>query len=230
MEIEKMNDFDGFEVVVTQIDADTWEAYLAEVPDIRSRGLTGPSVKHAIASLGVVWECEKQYAYKRDDDVPIPMKNKEYSGMFNTRIDKNLHKMLVIEAFAKGISLNALVCNKLKNSIKKLIDWSEIKLVATEVDETRGTVTIFFANRDDDKIGISFMLSNFDEEISAYRTHKGLDQLSKSLIELADSQSFREAVQKFLDGRILKPSVSHIPLLEAFLICDKEHFSIYRVV
>ena len=38
---------------------------------------------------------------------------KEYSGQFNVRIDKRIHRGLVLEATKAGISLNALVAQKL---------------------------------------------------------------------------------------------------------------------
>lgn len=41
-----------------------------------------------------------------------PSKN-EYSGQFNVRIDKRVHKTLAIEAAQSGVSLNALVSQKL---------------------------------------------------------------------------------------------------------------------
>ncbi len=51
----------------------------------------------------------------RDDgeEIPIAPSRKEYSGQFNVRIDKRIHRNLVLEATKAGISLNALVAQKL---------------------------------------------------------------------------------------------------------------------
>ena len=42
----------------------------------------------------------------------IAPSRKEYSGTFNIRIDKRIHRALAIEAAKAGISLNALVAQK----------------------------------------------------------------------------------------------------------------------
>lgn len=51
----------------------------------------------------------------RDDreNLPIAPFRKEYSGQFNVRIDKRIHRNLVLEATKAGIALNALVAQKL---------------------------------------------------------------------------------------------------------------------
>jgi len=41
-------------------------------------------------------------------EVPIAPSRKEYSGQFNVRIDKRVHRALSAEATKAGISLNAL--------------------------------------------------------------------------------------------------------------------------
>ena len=46
-------------------------------------------------------------------EIPIAPSRKEYSGCFNVRIDKRIHRALAIEAAQAGISLNALVNAKL---------------------------------------------------------------------------------------------------------------------
>jgi predicted HicB family RNase H-like nuclease len=40
---------------------------------------------------------------------------KEYSGRFNVRIDRRIHRALTVEAAQAGVSLNALVAQKLRN-------------------------------------------------------------------------------------------------------------------
>ncbi|HEX2200411.1 MAG TPA: toxin-antitoxin system HicB family antitoxin, partial [Gammaproteobacteria bacterium] len=50
--------------------------------------------------------------------VPVAPARREYSGQFNVRIDKRLHRVLAIEAAQAGVSLNALVAQKLARSIK----------------------------------------------------------------------------------------------------------------
>lgn len=45
--------------------------------------------------------------------VPVPLGGRSYSGKFNVRTSPSLHRRLVIAAKAEGISLNALVNQKL---------------------------------------------------------------------------------------------------------------------
>jgi len=50
------------------------------------------------------------------DPVPQPLGMREFSGRFNVRISPSLHRKLVDEAENEGISLNALVTQKLASA------------------------------------------------------------------------------------------------------------------
>ena len=50
------------------------------------------------------------------EEVPIPLGSRSYSGKFNVRTSPSLHRRLVIAAKAEGISLNALVNQKLASA------------------------------------------------------------------------------------------------------------------
>ncbi|MBF0310825.1 MAG: type II toxin-antitoxin system HicB family antitoxin [Magnetococcales bacterium] len=45
--------------------------------------------------------------------IPVAPSRRKYSGQFNVRIAKDLHRRLAIEAERQGVSLNAWVSNKL---------------------------------------------------------------------------------------------------------------------
>jgi predicted HicB family RNase H-like nuclease len=64
------------------------------------------------------WEGVKESYCKYGEAVPVAPARREYSGQFNVRIDKRLHRALAIEAARAGVSLNALVAQKLAKSIK----------------------------------------------------------------------------------------------------------------
>ncbi|MCQ9353198.1 type II toxin-antitoxin system HicB family antitoxin [Corynebacterium sp. 153RC1] len=49
--------------------------------------------------------------------MPEPLGGQKFSGRFNVRISPTLHRRLVIEAGVEGISLNALVSQKLAASL-----------------------------------------------------------------------------------------------------------------
>jgi hypothetical protein len=48
-------------------------------------------------------------------DVPEPIQESNYSGMFNVRIPKSLHLRLAVEAEREGVSLNQYALYKLSN-------------------------------------------------------------------------------------------------------------------
>jgi len=103
-------DFDGFTVSVTLDEDGDWLACLVELPNV-SAFAEDPSV--AISELREAWEGVKESYRKNGEDIPVAPTNKNYSGQFNVRIDKRLHRELAIEAARAGISLNALVAQKL---------------------------------------------------------------------------------------------------------------------
>lgn len=50
---------------------------------------------------------------KRGEAVPVASARREYSGSFNVRIDRRVHRARSIEAAQAGVSLNALVAQRL---------------------------------------------------------------------------------------------------------------------
>lgn len=60
-------------------------------------------------------EKERKETEELTVEIPIPpaFLKKEYSGQFNVRVPKDLHKALCLEAAHREISLNALVLKKL---------------------------------------------------------------------------------------------------------------------
>jgi predicted HicB family RNase H-like nuclease len=50
-------------------------------------------------------------------EIPAAPARRQYQGVFQVRIDKRVHRALVIEAERAGVSLNALVAEKLAKSV-----------------------------------------------------------------------------------------------------------------
>ena len=48
-----------------------------------------------------------------NEEIPIPISIKKYSGKFMVRIPPNTHRNLALEAAEEGISLNRLASTKL---------------------------------------------------------------------------------------------------------------------
>lgn len=109
--------FDGYTVSL-RIDEDgDWLARFVEMPTVSAAGDTPDD---ALTELQLAWDAMKASFLKHGEEVPIAPGRKEYSGQFNVRIDKRLHRELVLEAFEAGISLNALVAQKLATAVAGL--------------------------------------------------------------------------------------------------------------
>jgi predicted HicB family RNase H-like nuclease len=104
-----LDHFDGFSIHL-QEEGDELLAYFIELPSVSAYGDTA---EEALRELSIAWEAMKQSYKKHNEPIPIAPSRKEYSGQFNVRIDKRLHKALVLEAETAGVSLNALVAEKL---------------------------------------------------------------------------------------------------------------------
>lgn len=102
--------FDGFSVNMFEDDAGDWIAHFVERPEISAFGKTP---EESLRELDAAWEGVKQTYIADGEPVPTAPARKEYSGQFNVRIDRRLHRDLAIEAARAGVSLNALVAQKL---------------------------------------------------------------------------------------------------------------------
>ena len=102
--------FDGFAVNLYPDDDGAFLAHLAELPEVSAFGAT-PEL--ALKELASAWRAVKA-TYKAEGlAVPVAPTRKRYSGAFNVRVDKTLHRALAIEASRQGVSLNAIVAKKL---------------------------------------------------------------------------------------------------------------------
>lgn len=103
-------DFDGFTAGLLLDEDEDWLAYLLELPNVSAFADTP---EEALRELETAWQGVKESYQKLGEPVPLAPANKNYSGQFNVRIDKRIHRALAMEAAQAGISLNALVAQKL---------------------------------------------------------------------------------------------------------------------
>ncbi len=109
--------FDGYTINLFLDEEGDWMAHFLEMPNISAFGSTPGK---AIKELEVAWEVTKESYKKHGEEIPIAPLKKNYSGQFNVRIDKRVHRELAVEAARAGVSLNALVAQKLGQSVKKV--------------------------------------------------------------------------------------------------------------
>ncbi|HSW69575.1 MAG TPA: toxin-antitoxin system HicB family antitoxin [Gammaproteobacteria bacterium] len=107
------DEFDGFSIHLLH-EEDDFVAHFVELPNVSACGSTA---EEALAELKEAWEAMKESYRKHNEAIPVAPTRKEYSGQFNIRIDKRDHRALAIEAAKAGLSLNALVAQKLHQAI-----------------------------------------------------------------------------------------------------------------
>lgn len=91
------------------------QCYIGTCPGLMIGGVHGKSEAKVYAELCKVVD-EWVTIYKKDG-VPLPegTADKDYSGKFMLRIDKNLHKILAVSALRCGESLNNFCVKILKS-------------------------------------------------------------------------------------------------------------------
>src|SRR3990167_4329982 len=104
------NEFDGFSIHLLQDNDGDFIAHFVELPNVSACASTA---EEALVELNIAWDAMKESYRKHDEAIPVAPSRKEYSGQFNVRIDRRDHRALAIEAARAGLSLNALVAQKL---------------------------------------------------------------------------------------------------------------------
>ena len=108
------DEFDGFSIHLLQDEDNDFVAHFVELPNVSASGSTA---EEALSELKEAWEAMKESYRKHNEAIPVAPTRKEYSGQFNVRIDKRDHKALAIEAAKVGLSLNALIAQKLHQAV-----------------------------------------------------------------------------------------------------------------
>jgi predicted HicB family RNase H-like nuclease len=105
---------DGYAVELFLDEDNDWLAHLVELPAISAFGATP---EKALAELDVAWAAAKESYAAHGLGIPVAPARRKYHGIFQVRIDKRVHRALAIEAERAGVSLNALVAEKLAKSV-----------------------------------------------------------------------------------------------------------------
>jgi predicted RNase H-like HicB family nuclease len=104
----------GYEI---KIIPDKESGYLVvRFPDFPGIITGGYSLEEAIKNAQEALELTTDTMKKHK--IPLPKPKTRFSGQFNVRVPKDLHKELVRKAEEEGVSLNALITYLLSQSIK----------------------------------------------------------------------------------------------------------------
>ncbi len=100
------------------IEADPAGGYVGSIPEL-SGCITQGETKAEI--LEMLEDAKKAWISTALDDgmeIPEPLREEDFSGRFNLRIPKSLHKRLAMQAKAEGVSLNQLAMYLLASGLK----------------------------------------------------------------------------------------------------------------
>jgi predicted HicB family RNase H-like nuclease len=107
--------FDGCAVELFLNEDSEWLAHLVELPGISA---FGPSPEKALKKLGAAWAVAKESYAARGVEIPAAPARRQGQGVFQVCVGKRMHRALAIEAERAGVSLNALVAEKLAKSVR----------------------------------------------------------------------------------------------------------------
>jgi len=111
------NAFDGYSVNLFLDEDGDWLAHFLEMPGISAFGDTPEA---ALAELEKAWRLAKKSYEENSESIPVAPSCREYSGQFNVRIGRKVHRSLAVQAAREGVSLNALVSRLLGEDANKL--------------------------------------------------------------------------------------------------------------
>lgn len=93
--------------------------YVIEIPDLPGCISQGETIEEAANMIEDAKRGWLEVALDQGAEIPEPtaMASADYSGKFNVRVPKSLHKALVENAKAENVSLNQLIVYHLSKSI-----------------------------------------------------------------------------------------------------------------
>ncbi len=113
------NVFDGFTVNVFLDEDGDYLAHFVEMPNVSAFSDTPES---ALKELAMAWKGVKESYQKHREPIPQAPSREVNMGQVNLLVDAQLYQMLKNEAANAGISLHALVAQKLAKSPDPDID------------------------------------------------------------------------------------------------------------
>ena len=114
MKRQKTNELLGYEIkVIPDQESGYFAIRFPDFPGIITGGYNlKEAVENAQEALDLTIETMKKHR------IPLPKPKTQFSGQFNVRVPKNLHRALISKAEEEGISLNAMVTYLLTQSLK----------------------------------------------------------------------------------------------------------------
>jgi len=96
---------------------DVTGGYVAEMEDLPGCFSQGDTPEEAFANIEEARQLWIEVAYEDGQEIPLPRTEEAYSGKFNVRIPKSLHRKLDLMADREGVSLNQYLMFSLARSV-----------------------------------------------------------------------------------------------------------------
>ena len=91
--------------------------YFVQIEDLPGCYSQGETLKEAMEMIEEARHLWLESAYEDGLDIPLPRDERQYSGKFNVRVPKNLHRKLDQMAVREGVSLSQYVVSALSWSV-----------------------------------------------------------------------------------------------------------------
>ena len=100
------------------IETDPAGGYVGYIPDLKGCITQAETKADVLAMLDDAKKCWLKAALEDGVEIPEPMQDDDFSGKFNLRIPKSLHRNLAMTAKAEGVSLNQMAMCLIANGLK----------------------------------------------------------------------------------------------------------------
>jgi len=91
--------------------------YFVQIEDLPGCYSQGETVEEAMEMIEEARQLWLEVAYEDGLDIPLPRGEREYSGKFNVRFPKSLHRRLDQMADREGVSLNQFLVSTLSREV-----------------------------------------------------------------------------------------------------------------
>ena len=102
-----------YNITIQEIHDESGDYYYARVLELDGCQSHGGTVEEAYSNIREAMEGWLEVKLEFGDPIPEPLSDNEYSGKFNIRIPKSLHRRLAMEAEKEGVSMNQYALYKL---------------------------------------------------------------------------------------------------------------------
>jgi predicted RNase H-like HicB family nuclease len=99
------------------ITPDETGGYVAEIEDLPGCFTQGETLEETYVNMEEARSLWLEVAYEDGQEIPLPRDSQQYSGKFNVRIPRSLHRKLDRMANREGVSLNQFLVSTLSRAV-----------------------------------------------------------------------------------------------------------------